>query len=367
MTKRTKKQVVEFEWPEFKNEKERIKAMTKKYANQRIAEAFSAEYKLGWPTKKISDAAENTPTELRVGSIIKAKIKSITKQGVEFESSQKEILLTRTNLFGFPLLKEYIPANPIDVLVMEITPKGVYVDPLQPLIDKWILPKIKSMYTQRVLNYPQVTKVRDLKLTKGGYIGKAVIPTVSDFVGEDFEIDAFIPGSQIVLNITDDFESFEGQEVDTFIINQIIKPDPKKPGMNQMSLVCSVKEYLKFLGEHAMVDIFKEWCEDSELWRDTARMVYNGLVTGVINSSKRCGVFVEIPQLCITGMIPVKPDQLVNFKRGSEIYVNLTGFEEDTYYNPDMGQIQHKVPYIIKDNMLMECNIKPILKIADMI
>ena len=31
--------------------------------------------------------------------------------------------------------------------------------------------------------------------------------TYSDFVGEDYTVEAFIPGSQIVLNITDNFET----------------------------------------------------------------------------------------------------------------------------------------------------------------
>ena len=54
--------------------------------------------------------------------------------------------------------------------------------------------------------------VKDLQWTKGGFTGKAVLPNVSDFVGEDYTVDVFIPGSQIVLNITDNFEQFIGKE-----------------------------------------------------------------------------------------------------------------------------------------------------------
>jgi hypothetical protein len=52
-----------------------------------------------------------------------------------------------------------------------------------------------------------------LKLSNGGFIGKALVPAVSDFIGEPYYVDAFIPGSQIVLNIESDFSRWMVQQL----------------------------------------------------------------------------------------------------------------------------------------------------------
>ena len=52
-----------------------------------------------------------------------------------------------------------------------------------------------------------------------------------------------------------------------------------------------------------MMSMFNEWCGESDEWKKIAETSYEGKVTGIINSSKKCGVFVEIPSLMITGMI----------------------------------------------------------------
>ena len=87
-------------------------------------------------------------------------------------------------------------------------------------------------------------------------------------------------------------------------------------------------------------------------------------MTGVINSSKKCGVFVEVPDLLITGMVKVSPEELVNYKPGDNVAVRLTSFDEETFYNKAVGQVQHVDPYVIEDGVLVKCNLKPILSWA---
>ena len=201
--------------------------------------------------------------------------------------------------------------------------------------------------------------MKNLHLTKGGYLGKAVIPNVSEFVGEDYEIDAFVPGSQIVLNTTDDFEQFEGRSVFAFVSSYAPKPFGRG-----MSLVCSVKNYLKHTGNMNLRQLHSIWCDADEKWEEVSQKPYEGIVTGVLNSTKKCGVFVEIPDLCITGMIPARPEELVNFPAGQHINVRIKTLEEDTVYNDAVGQMQRLQPFEIVDGAIKRVNVKPILELA---
>jgi ribosomal protein S1 len=243
---------------------------------------------------------------------------------------------------------------------MDVQKDRVTVDPLAPVVNDYLNPILRNKNVQKVIGNPQSVRVKNLQLTKGGFTGKAVLPTVSQFVGEEYTVDVFIPGSQIVLNITDNFEQFVGKEVDAFIINYMTKP-----GSNALSLIASAKELIKFRGECKLIELFNSWCEESDLWKNFSATAVDGRVTGVINSSKKCGVFVEIPSLDMTGLIPVEPDQLVNYKTDSQIKVKITGFDEEKKYNNITKQMEHVDPYLIEDGCLVRCNIKPVLTIAE--
>jgi ribosomal protein S1 len=170
---------------------------------------------------------------------------------------------------------------------MNVTKDNVVVDPIAPIVNDYLDPILANKNVQKVIGNPMSVRVKDLQLTRGGFTGKAVLPTVSKFVGEDYTVDVFIPGSQIVLNITDDFEQFVGKEVDAFIINYMTKP-----GSNALSLIASAKELIKFRGECKLIELFNSWCEESDLWKAFSAYPIDGRITGVINSSKKCGVFV---------------------------------------------------------------------------
>lgn len=137
-----------------------------------------------------------------------------------------------------------------------------------------------------------------------------------------------------------------------------------KPGTGEMSLICSAKEVIKFQGELIMIRLFNSWCEDGEVWKTFAAETFEGKVTGVINSAKKCGVFIEIPHLNITGMVAVKPEELVHYKPHATVPVKITGFDEETYFDYTMQQVQHVVPYEIENGVLKKCNLKPILEFA---
>lgn len=351
------KKTAEMEWPKFKRDRDRIRYNSQRYSNVSISEAFEDAYGMKLP--QVSDYVNETPKELSIGDVVKARILSVSKNRVEFDTATlKTNLMSTVNLYKYDRFKKFLPLDPIDVRVTNIVKDRVYVDPLKIMLESFINPRVENPWMQKNLKEPKPIRVKNLQLSRGGFIGQAVIPNISDFVGEDYTIEAFIPGSQIVLNITDDFEQFVGKEVEAFVVNYI--PKPFEDG--KMSLICSAKEYIKFKGERMMIQAFNDWTETNEAWEKIENTNFEGKVTGVINSSKKCGVFIEIPELNVTGMVSTSPEELVNYKPRDIVTVKLTGFEEEMYFNQDAQQKQHVDPYIIKDGALEKCNLKPILK-----
>lgn len=350
-----------FVWPEYKTDRERIRAISRKYKNYSVVDAFAEEYGIK-PTlsQELRDVLDNfIPIEPKIGDLLEVVISDITKNKVVFDNiNLKNELVSKVNLYKYEKFREFIPKYPVKVMVTGVDKRRVTVDPLMPLLDSWMNEYIGGKDKQKVIGNPQIVKVKNLRLTKGGFMGDAVINKVSKFIGEDFTVPAFIPGSQIVLNIAENFESFIGKDVDAFVVNYLTGPD------NNISLICSSKEYFRFLGECNMIKIFNAWCEENEYWKMVEATAYEGKVTGIINSSKKCGVFVEIPSLNITGLISMKPEELVNYKPHTDIMVKISGFDEETFFNQAFKQTQHVEPYIIKDGVLEKCNLKPILTLA---
>ena len=341
-----------FQWPEFASDSERIKIYSARFKNKSVTEAFQEVY--GVDLTGASEKANETPREYKVGDIIKTRLDNVAKDSVTFaDVNYKGTVLCSANLYKYRKLRGGSP-EAVNAVVTDVKKDRITLDPIKPMTEEWINNTVASPVLQNVLGDPRTIKVRNLQLTAGGFTGKAVIPSTSGFVGEEYTVDAFIPGSQIVLNITDDFEQFIGKDVDAFVLNYIQKGDG-------MSLICSVKAYLTFLGHERLIEMFNRWCEDSPKWEKYSKAVHGGVVTGVINSSKKCGVFVEVPDLNITGMVKVAPEELVNYKPGLDVAVRLSSFDEETFYNKEVGQVQHVDPYIIEDGVLMKCNLKPIL------
>ena len=346
-----------FVWPEYKNDKERIKFLSRKYKDVSICEAFASEYDV--KISKLPEMVDVTPVEPHIGDILKVHITSIDKNKIVFDTMNlKNELISKVNLYKYNIFKQFTPTDYIKVLVTDIDHNRIYVDPIAPLIDSWLSRHVGDKLYQKQINNPKPVKVKNLQLTKGGFLGEAVVSDVTNFVHEEYTIPAFIPGSQIVLNIAEDFEKYVGAEVDAFVVNYLKKPS------GELSVICSAKEYLKFQGECIMMNMFNSWCDGTDYWKMVEQTSYPGKVTGIINSSKKCGIFVEIPDLKITGLVSTKPEELVNYKPHSDIMVKIKGFDEETYYNQTMKQMQHVEPYIIKGGALEKCNLKPILVIA---
>lgn len=348
-----------FVWPEFANDSKRIKEYSKRYKNLSIVEAFESAYNIN--LGEVAPIVNITPGEVNVGDTMMLNILSITKNHVEFDAPNSKARITSSvNLHKYERFKHNLPLDPVKGLVMSVDRDQIVVDPIAPIVNDYLNPILTNKNVQKVIGAPKSVRVKDLQLTKGGFTGKAVLPNVSAFVGEDYTVDVFIPGSQIVLNITDNFEQFVGKEVDAFIINYM-----KKPGAKTLSLIASAKELIKFRGECKLIELFNSWCEGSDLWKQFETTAVEGRVTGPINSSKKCGVFVEIPSLDMTGLVPVEPSMLSHYPANMKVQVKISGFDEEKKYNPFTKQMEHVDPYVIEDGCLVRCNLKPVLTFVE--
>ncbi len=345
----------------FKTERERILFNKQNFGHLTLRQAFAAAAGEPIPADVDINVGNEVPAELHVGDIIDLTIARISKEGVTFNSGvHKEVFSTRNNLAHFGKFAKVLPVHPVQAKVLEAGGKTTIVDLFSPLIDGFVLPRAARPWIQnRVFEQAVPVLVKNLRLVKGGYMGQAVIPTVSDFVGEDFAIEAFIPGSQIVLNTTNDFDQFVGQDVHAFIMSY-----GPKPFGRGMSLVCSVKSYLRHCGNMNLRQLHNMWCDAGAEWNTMSDKVWTGTITGVLNSAKKCGVFVEIPELNITGMIPKPADELVEYATGTEIEVKFKTLEEEMVYNDAVGQMQRMVPFEIADGAIKRVNVKPILEQA---
>lgn len=347
------KSSLDFEWPEFTSEVQRIKENSKRFAEMSISEAMCG-------IKEDQIAAPELPVTPEIGGIYKARI---TKRGSYvsvYGLPAKEQVVCRNNFSRYANMEVVDKEVDAKVVAIDKSRQTITIDILQPLFENWINEIVKDKTIQYNVKAPKIVSVRDLKLSNGGFIGKAEVSVISDLIGEPYYVDAFIPGSQIVLNIENDFEKWNGQTVDTFVAGYTTRPG----SVNQMSLICSRKALLNFSGNLTKIELYGDYCTNGKKWKTFTKSKFTGVITGVINSSKKCGVFVELPLFNITGMINVEPERLVEFKAGEEINVRITDFEPMIEYDPTTGQLVHIAPYKIEDGCLKSCILKPVFELA---
>lgn len=355
----------EFEWPELGKESERIKKNSELYKNMDIREAFQAAYGIKIKKSRKKDA-NLMYHDVLPGEVIPLKITHIDKKSVVFDQSLfKENIVSAVNLYQYKRFKKNTPKETVNCKVISKTADKIVVDPLAPMFDDWLDEKLMNLSGQYNLKEDKAITVHNLNLIRGGFSGDIRVDNVSDFCGQDIMLKAFIPGSQIVLNIESDFERWIGKSVKAFITNYMKSAPSGNQTTEKMSLICSAKEYLKFLGDKVKMDFFNEYCLESERWNELTKTSWKGIVTGIINSSKKQGVFVEIPKLYITGMVEMPSNKLNYYHPGMEVEVKLDRIDEPIVWNQDIGQMQHKPAFVVEDNVLKKCNLRFVFSLVD--
>ena len=79
---------------------------------------------------------------------------------------------------------------------------------------------------------------------------------------------------------------------------------------------------------------------------------FYGTVTGIINSNKNTGIFIELDDKFITGLMPIDNSDLVNYRPGDPIKVKIVNFEFQ----------EGKEPFTMnkRGNAIVKCNVRPV-------
>ena len=261
----------DFDWSGLGSDMERIRLNSKKFKDVAVSDAFYKSMKKR--PKKVKAIANDVPTDVKIGSRISVSVLSVSKGNTVFDAGNiKDPVASTVDLFKFPTFKKFLPKEPIDVVVVDKRKGTLYVDPIRPLYDKWE-ERLQKRDEQYSMLKDESVEIKNLRWVPGGFIGQVDVPQISEFTGQPFLVDAFIPGSQIVLNIERDFDRWVGKSVRAFVTNP--------PSASGRSVVCSVKKYLENKGNIFKINLFKSWTEDGEMWKANEKVIYDGVVTGV--------------------------------------------------------------------------------------
>lgn len=303
----------------FNSDRERIKYMSKAYKNMNVVDAFAKFYNTDLNVENNRDV--NKVTVIEVGKCYWGTVDSISKQGITFSMpGVKDEIVSKENFMDcIDNVQNWLLSHD-NMLRFEVREKrhGVYyVSVMNGFYKFW------ADAVERASKKLEVIDVHIDSLTKGGYLCHTVIQPLKDLTGKNYTSSVFIPGSNIVLNIEHDFERWIGQDV------QIIPQKFAKfsqPGMPvENSIIGSRKLVLQITGNHNLYDIYNR----NKLIESVGgkKEVFNGTVTGIINSATKTGIFVELNGKYITGLMPIDAMDLLDYKPGDQIKVSVKEFE----------------------------------------
>lgn len=328
----------EIDWDTLEDPSAALKRRNRDYKNLSIIDAFQKEYGVtltGSEGYETMESANLNP--LKVGDVFDATIESIGKDHTSVSRcNSKETLKLKQNLAG------WAGAEPGEVIRVEVIGKEkngeMIIDAIKPIQDDWVS-RVRSTLGNRFQSY--IVKVEGLQVQKGGFMGKVNIDSLSGRTGKPHYVNAFVPGSTITLNIEYDFDQWNGKDVMAMITGFTDRN-------GEMGLICSRKKYLMSLGGQSLVNIFDAGYGQGIRFD---QITFDGHVTGIINSSKKHGVFVEVTDYNFTGLLERDPQELVNYHIGDPLKVQIDSLDWD----------QAKEPYKRdRDGILTEVNLRPV-------
>jgi ribosomal protein S1 len=343
----------ESNFPIFKNGLERIKYMKKAYSNMSLSKAFSIYYDIDIAPEIKTNKYINNVQDIEVGKIYSAVVKSFDKNGIEFDMpGVKDEIISKENFNDCAdAINNYL-LNHNNKLLFEVREHNnnrYVVSVMQAYYKKWV------QNINAAIQHEQGINVHIDSLVRGGYICHTNITTLCNLTGKNFTHAVFIPGSHIVLNIEHDFEKWIGQDV-TIIPQKFGEFRDIKTGMIENSLVGSRKKVLQILGMNNIHEIYNKWLlgetYDNVTYESES---YDGIVTGIINSNNKTGIFVELVDQYITGLMPIDAIDLLDYKPGDLIRVRIKEFEVQ----------EGKDPFTYnKKGQLLKSNVRPVFDLA---
>ena len=342
----------------FKNDKERLKYMKNSpYSKMSITKSFSIFYGIDIDPAIKSDKLLNNVNVIKIGNVYSGTVKEFTKNSLTFEiPGVKEELVAKDNLWGCVDEVNAYLATHNNKLLFEVREKKN---------NKYIVSVIQGYYRawtnkiNKAIENKQPISVHIDELVRGGYVCHTEIKELSELTGKKYTHSVFIPGSQIVLNIERDFERWLGQDVPV-IPQKFMDFRTIGYGADQLierSLVSSRKSVLQILGMKNMYDIYNDAITKEKLVEMSPNVsvepvVFDGTVTGIINSNKNTGIFIELDDKFITGLMPIDNSDLVNYRPGDPIKVTIANFEVQ----------EGKEPFTMnkRGNTIIKCNVRPV-------
>lgn len=339
------------EFPMFESDKKRLSYMKQHYSKFDLVKAFSLYYNENVvTTEKKLDKSLLQPTTISLGEIVSAKIKRITGDTIEFDvpGVKEEVVCnehfdTDSEQFNLYLAKHN------DTLSFEVREfkRG-----------KWIVSVMNAYYCiwknsiERAIKREDGIHMHIERLTRGGFIASTPVWTLQELTGKEYTACCFIPGSQIIMSIETDFDKWVGQDV--VAVPQKFGTYRKETGAPmEDSVICSRKRCLQKIAIQNLYQMFTTKKLKDSLDGNSQAMTYAAKVTGVINSKQKTGVFVEIDDLFVTGIVPVDADELINYVPNQRVDVELVGFDTAD------GQ----EPFIIKNDRIIKCQTKPVFRL----
>ena len=340
----------------FTDDKERIKYISKHYGNMSIAKAFSVYYGLELEDDKKSN--KNVVNTIELGKIYTGIVKEFTKNIMTFDipGVKEEIICKEPFATCMDSIRNYLLTHD-NKLMFEVREKDrdkYYVSVINAYYKAW------ENIIKKAIDHEDGINVHIDELVKGGYVCHTDITTLVELTGKPYVSSVFIPGSHIVLNIERDFEKWIGEDV--VIVPQKFVEFKKdlKTGYTENSLVGSRKRVLQILGTKNMFDLWNDFETKKKLASianktEVKSDVYEGTVTGIINSNKKTGIFVELNGKYITGLMPIDTSELLDYRPGDAINVRISEFEIQ----------EGKDPFVLnKKNQVVKCNVRPVFEVA---
>ena len=313
------------EFPLFKNDKERINYVKNAYKNIPLAKAMSIYYGIEISPEIKQNRSINQIVNIDLGQILVGTVKELTKQRITFDvPGVKEEIVCKENFASCEEnVQNYLLThnNKLPFEVREKQGNTYYVSVIGAMYKQWVDTINKAIQKEDGI------EVHIDSLVQGGYLCHTNITPLNNLTGRNYTHSVFIPGSHIVLNIEHDFEKWIGQDV--VIVPQKFVEFRKnfKTGEIENSLVGSRKRVLQIVGMKNLFDIYQKFLLGQNENVTYVPDKFEGVVTGIINSQKKTGVFIEIQDKFITGMLPVDASDLLDYKPGDTVKVKINTFE----------------------------------------
>lgn len=338
---------------DFKSDKERLKYMKENYGNIDLIKSFEIFY-----GTKVSSAVKKSKTiniipNIVVGNVYEGTVASFNHRGITFEipGVKEEILSKETFSDCFDEVQNYL-MNHNGKLMFEVREKRngkYYVSVINAYYRIW------QQLIERCIASETPINVHIDDLVRGGYLCHTNIWPINELTGKNYTSSVFIPGSLIVLNIESDFNKWIGEDVD--IIPQKFTHYRPVGAPAENSLVGSRKRLLQLEGFKNIHEIYTRMKLATMPGARYTPEVFEGTVTGIINSSKKTGAFVELDNKYITGLLPLNSESLYGFHPGDKIKVTVKEWE----CQPD------KEPFVFdkkNTSKVYKCHLRPVFELA---